>query len=320
VTMSVDLTEESIGPTTLQRIAAAWPRRATIRTDMNKVTGAGEYDHSLLDYPVHLLPFAAHPRYLDASDEQRMQVNTLAWLAYNARVIAAEEFVANPTFEKLSHGVYPGVDRYEVKEAVQQSHIDEVWHTYMHMIAMQRTRGAREVPQEPDYSQPVTNRRLYELAGQASEKWESDLLYLLWTVVGEVSINAFLDLLAGDTTIQPLHALVARLHARDESAHGPVMHAVMKEVWVHLTKEQRELFIRTLPDAIVAFGAEDYKLWPEVLGASGIGHVDEIIADTRSQPGTELLVNDFTTVHRLIRELEIEHLVNFDFATNQVGT
>lgn len=319
VTASIEDAEPAIGPSTLHRIAAAWPRRATIRTDMATIANPEAYRPELLDYPVDLLPFAEHPDFLGLPEEQRQRVNTMAWLAYNGRVIAAEEMVANPTFEMLAHGVFPGVDRYEIREVVQQSHVDEVWHTYMHMIAMQRTREARRVGAEPEYPHPVTNRRLYALRADAAERWEWQLMYLLWTAVGEISVNALLDLLARDATIQPMHALVARLHSRDESAHGPIMLEVMKEVYVHLDRAQRELFVRALPDAIVAFGAEDYRLWPAVLEYCGVPRAREIVADSRALPGAELLVTDFSGVHRLVRELEIEDRVEFDFAGTGAG-
>ncbi|MFI7102438.1 diiron oxygenase [Streptomyces sp. NPDC050161] len=307
------LAQPSVGRSTLRRLADAWPRRATIRTDMAAVTDPGGYDPELLDYPLELLPFAEHPHFLAASDEQRRQVNTMAWISYNERVIAAEEFVANPTFTKLAHGVFPGVDRYEVKEVVQQSHVDEVWHTYMHMAAMQRTREARQLGAEPDYGQPVTNRRLYALTDKHSEPWQKDLLYLLWTAVGEISINGFLDLLARGKGIQPMHNLIARLHARDEAAHGPVLAELMREIFPKFTAEQRDFLVRMMPDAITAFGAEDWELWPRLLEFSGIRHAEEIIEDTRKLPGNELMMNDFSTVHRMVRELGIEHRVDYDF-------
>jgi hypothetical protein len=268
----------------------------------------------LPDYPVHLIPFGQHPRFLDVSERSRRLVNTLAWQSYNARVIAAEEHVANPTFEMLTHGVFPGVDRYEAKEAVQQSHIDEVWHTYMHMTAMQRTKEAHNLTAEPDYSHPITNRRLFELTAERSEKWERDMLFLVWTVVGELHINNFLELLAHDRTIQPMHSLVARLHARDEAAHGPIVAEVMKDIYVHLNKEQRQLFVHALPDAIKALGAQDYEIWSDILQFVGVPGVAEIINDTRRLPGTEMMLADFSTVERLVRELGIEDQVDYDFA------
>lgn len=306
--------ESHVGPSTLRRLVAAWPRRATIRTDMDAVMTPEPDESGLTDYPVHLIPFAEHPRFLDAPDESRRLVNTLAWQAYNARVIAAEEYVANPTFEMLAHGVFPGVDRYETKEAMQQSHIDEVWHTYMHMTAMQRTTEARNLTTQPDYSHPITNRILFELVADRSEKWERDMLYLVWTVVGELHINNFLELLARDRTIQPMHATVARLHARDEAAHGPIVAEVMKDVFVHLNREQRELFVRTLPAAIKALGAQDYEIWSDILRFVGVPAAAEIVNDTRRLPGTEMMLANFSTVERLVRELEIEDRVDYDFA------
>lgn len=305
--------EPHVGPSTLKRIVAAWPRRATVRTDVAAFMEAEVSASGVTDYPVRLIPFAEHPHFLEASEESRRLVNTLAWQAYNARVIAAEEYVANPTFEMLTHGVFPGVDRYEAKEAVQQSHIDEVWHTYMHMTAMQRTKEARNLTVQPDYSHPVTNRRLFELTAKRSEKWERDILFLVWTVVGELHINNFLELLARDQTIQPMHALVARLHARDEAAHGPIVAEVMKDIFVHLNREQRELFIRTLPDAITALGAQDYEIWSDILNFVGMDGATEIIADTRRLPGTEMMLTDFSTVERLVRDLGIEDAVDYDF-------
>ncbi|MGE7387801.1 diiron oxygenase [Streptomyces sp. NPDC004126] len=317
----IEATDHEVGPGTLRRLAAAWPRRATVRTDMDKVTGYEEYDPELLDYPVALMPFGEHPDFQAASEEKRRRVNTLGWIAYNERVIAAEEFVVNPTFEKLGSAVFPGVDRFEVKEIVRQSYIDEVWHTYMHMLGTQRTREARQITQEPAAEHPVTNRLLYAAEGAAGERWQKDLLYLLWTTVGEVSVNAFLDLMAQDTTVQPMHSLIARLHARDESAHGPVMIEIMKDVFVRLSREQQEFFTASLPAGITAFCAEDFDWWLKVLEFTGIPKARDIIEDSRTGGGrlSELLVTDFSGVRRLCRELGIEDRVDFDFQAGSTG-
>ncbi|MFE9609905.1 diiron oxygenase [Streptomyces sp. NPDC006012] len=311
-------TEESadhVGPSTLRRLTAAWPRRATVRTHMDEITGPEEYDPELLDYPVALMPFGEHPDFQGASEDKRRTVNTLGWIAYNERVVAAEEFVVNPTFEKLGHAVYPGVDRFEVKEIVRQSHIDEVWHTYMHMLGMQRTREAREITAEPDCGHPVTNRLLYQAQEASGERSAADLLYLLWTTVGEVSVNAFLDLMARDGTVQPMHALIARLHARDEAAHGPVMVEVMKDVFINLSKRQQDFFVASLPAGINAFCTEDFDWWLKVLAFAGIPKARDIIEDSRGGGGhAGLLVTDFSGILRMLRELGVEDRVDFDFA------
>ncbi|MYV45646.1 hypothetical protein GT031_08480 [Streptomyces sp. SID2888] len=304
---------DHLDETVLRRIADAWPRRATIRTDLDRISEPETYDESLPDYPVRLLPFAEHPLFLAASPEQRQQVITMAWLVYNERVIAAEEYVANPTFAMIMHGTFPGADGVHLKRAVQQTHVDEVWHTYMHMVAMQRTREIRKVTNEPSYPHTVTYRRLLEAEAQTSEQWERDLLKLIWTTVSEISVNAYLELLSRDETVQPLHALVPRLHARDEAAHSSVMVEVAKALYVHLNKEQRRMFVDSLPKALHAFVAQDFKVWPGILRHAGIETADEIVADCRAQTGNGLLVRDFSGIRRIVREMELENLVAFDF-------
>jgi hypothetical protein len=300
------LTEGCIDVDTLRRLSAAWPRRATVRTDMVAIAEPEEYDVAVPDYPAHFLPFAEHPEFLAAEPEQRQLVLTLAWLVYNERVVTAEEYVANPTFAMICHGVYPGTERFEIKQTVQQAHVDETWHTYMHMMAMRRTRQLRAVVDEPEYPHAVTYRVLVAEQEQCAERWERDLLSFVWTTVSEISVNAYLELLSRDETIQPMHSLVTRLHSRDESAHGPVMIEVAKAVYAHLDRKERDAFARAVPRALNAFVTQDFAVWPGILRRAGFARAREIVEDSKSYPGTGLLVRDFSGVQRLIREMDID--------------
>jgi len=299
-------TETDIGPSTLRRLSAAWPRRATIRGHMEDIESPPRSDPLLPDYPVRFLPFAEHPDFLAASTEQQQVVLTHAWLMYNARVITAEEQIANPTFAKIVRGVFPGADRIEVKQAVQQAHVDETWHTYMHMMAIHHTREFRGMRSEPDYPHAVTYRELAEEQERTSERWARDLLALVWTAVTEISVNAYLELLSRDTTIQPMHSLVPRLHAHDESAHGSVMVEVTRELYCHMSPVQRRAFRDALPKAVHAFAAQDYAAWPGILRHAGIRNACDIVEDCRRVAGNSLLVRDFSGVERLARELDID--------------
>jgi 4-aminobenzoate N-oxygenase len=302
-----------VDESTLRRIADSWPRRATVRTDMDKIAEPGDYDETLPDYPARLLPFAEHPLFLEAEPRMRQKVLTMAWLVYNERVITAEEHVANPTFAMIMHGAFPGADSVHLKRAVQQAHVDEVWHTYMHMIAMQRTREARAVTSEPDYPHTVTFRRLLEAESKAGWAWQHDLLKLVWTTVSEISVNAYLELLSRDETVQPLHSLVPRLHARDESAHSSVMVEVAKALYLRMNAERRRFFVDALPQALNAFVVQDFAVWPGVLRHAGFDKAEEIVGDSRDSAGTGLLVRDFSGVRRIVREMDLEDLVDFDF-------
>src|SRR5690348_16790775 len=115
--MSEDIT---IDRTLVQRLAAAWPRRSTIRSDMVTIESAADYDEGRADYPLHMLPFHDHPDFADVSPEQRERVLTLAWIVYNQRVISAEEHVANPAFALVMRGVFPGTDDFMFRRAIQQ--------------------------------------------------------------------------------------------------------------------------------------------------------------------------------------------------------
>src|ERR671935_3167268 len=80
----------------LRRLADAWPRRATVRAEITSLDDVHDYDPARPDYPAAMVPFWDHPGFSEAAPAQRQQVLTLAWLAYNDRVIDAEEHVANP--------------------------------------------------------------------------------------------------------------------------------------------------------------------------------------------------------------------------------
>jgi hypothetical protein len=209
------------------------------------------------------------------------------------------------------HGAFPGADSFEIKRAIQQTHVDETFHTYMHMVAMHRSREVRRLFVEPDYPPTVTYRRLLQAKADVSEAWQRDLLALVWTTVSEVSVNAYLTLLSRDDTIQPMHSLVPRLHARDESAHSSIMVEVLKSVFQELTSKQRAAFIAALPAALDAFVAQDYSAWRVILRAAGFADADAIVDDCEHSTDDGLLVRDFSGIRRLVRDLEIEDRVEF---------
>ncbi|WP_188188808.1 diiron oxygenase [Nonomuraea sp. SYSU D8015] len=301
------LTESGIDLDALRRISAAWPRRATIRSHMESLAEPPDpHDPAVPDYPEKFLPFAEHPDFLAASSDQRQLVLTYAWLLYNARVITAEEQIANPTFAMIVHGVFPGSERIEIKQAVQQAHVDETWHTYMHMMAMHRSREVRGITSEPALPHAVTYRELVSEQEETGDRRQRDLLSLAWTTVTEVSVNAYLELLSRDETIQPMHSLVPRLHARDETAHGSVMAEVVRELYANMSRSERETFARALPRAVRAFGMHDFAAWPGILRHAGIAKATDIVEDCRRAIGNNLLVRDFSAVERMVREMDID--------------
>jgi 4-aminobenzoate N-oxygenase len=304
----------------VQRLAQSWQRRAAVRTRDFETGMDAEYDSDIPDYPVELLPFAQHPRFLAATPAQRQRILTEAWLVYNERVIVAEEYVANPALRKVMHGVFPGADNIVLKKAVQQTLIDEHFHTYIHMLAVDRTRHLRRCEASPRYPRSVTYQRLLELQAQASSTWERHLLCLVWTAVSEVSINAYLRLLSNNDTIQPMHTLVTRLHDRDEAAHGRLMIEVTKSLYLHMTHEQRHLFVNSLRPALDAFVIHDFSAWSVILNQVGLAGAEEILADCEHHTATATMVRDFSGLSRLAQELDLMDQLEFEFPTNPTIT
>jgi hypothetical protein len=295
------------------RIAAAWGRRATVRTAaLDDLLADDAWNPARPDYPLALVPFADHPIFAETDPDQRQHVLTLGWCAYNERVITAEDNVANPAFALVQRGVFRGADTEAFKDAIQQTLIDEHWHTYVHRLAMSRAMRRRGVDATGWLPPSVTYRALLAEQARASESWEADLLTLTWTVVSEISINALLSLLARDETIQPLHRAVTAMHARDESAHGAVMVEVTKALWSHLNFEQRDRFTLALPAALRAFSAQDLSAWQVIVERAAVRGGREMLADCRAD-GVAGLVRDFRGIERLVDDLGIRDRVDFDF-------
>ena len=313
--MSSDLgtsleTDDRGGEGVARRLAEAWYRRATVRTGFESAHWLEPYDLSMPDYPMSLLPFSDDPRFADAEPSKKQQVLTMAWLVYNERVIAAEEQVAVPTFAELTSGNAASVLGFQMQRALQQSYLDEVWHTYLHTMAMQRTRQHRKLFDQPTFPSTVTLRRLKQALAETGAEWQRRLLRLAWTTVAEVSVNAYLSLLSEDKTIQPLHSLVPRLHARDESAHSSIMIEACKAVCFDMTKSERGFFVEKLPLATTAFTVHDFAVWPIILRHAGIADASDIVEDCSRRAQGHSLVRDFSGMRRLARELDIDLSLN----------
>lgn len=304
----------------VERLARSWPRRASVRSGAFEAgfDGPAPYDPAVPDYPENLLPFRDHPLYRAASPVQQTEVLTWAWLVYNDRVITAEEHVANPALAMVAHGVFPGSTDPAVAQAVHQTLIDEHYHTYIHMLAVDRTRKLRSVGSgDGTHLPPSVTYRLYlEARARAATRWERDLLALVWTLVSEVSINAYLALLSRHDGIQPLHRLVTHLHDRDEAAHGRLMVEVAKSLYVHMSGEQRRAFVAALPMALAAFVAHDFSAWAAVVDQVDLAGGAEMVADCRADPGSATLVRDFSGLRRLAAELEILDQLEVELPTN----
>ncbi|TKC87766.1 diiron oxygenase [Trinickia terrae] len=290
----------------------AWPRRATV-CDMAKFRVEGEFDASRPDYPVALVPFFEHDAIQRLDDPVKHAILTWGWIGYNRRTVAAEDHVVNPALNYLASEILPG-DDWVFTESIRQTLIDEHYHTLMHLGAIQRTRRQRQIDIDMDLPMSVTYRELEALKATLVEPWEKQLAAVAFATVAEISVNAFLDILADDETIQPQNRSVAQLHNRDEYAHSKTLGEISKVVFHRLNPKQKAFFVATLPFALRAFVAQDFSMWEAILQQLKVPNGVDIICDCR-QPGREsALTRDYSGLHRLADELGILGELNFEFA------
>jgi len=293
------------------RLNQAWTRRATVCSP-EKTSVEEVFDPARPDYPQQMVPFFHHPTFQALSDELKSSVVTWGWIGYNLRTVTAEEHVVNPALSVIANQ-YLGKDNWHFREAMQQTLIDEHYHTLMHLRAIERTKLERAIDQELDLPPSVTYLRLQALRETLAEPWQKDLAAITFAVVAEISVNAYLDLLADDQSIQPQNRRVAELHNRDEYAHSKVLAEVAKVMYAHMTPVQQAFFARTLSVALSAFVAQDYSMWEAILTQLGVEEAAQIIADTRESSKNATIMRDYSGLHKLAHDLGISEQIDFDF-------
>ena len=298
--------------TIIEKIVETWPNRAAVRNDaaLREV----QWEAERPDYPIEMLPFHRHPTFVALDDHKKRAILTLAWLVYNERVVTAEEFVANPALMMMSQTTIRGADELAIRTAIQQTLVDEHFHTLMHMRAMDTTRRMRgDVRRDLRFPDSVTYRRLLALKDEHPDKADSDLLTLVWAIVAEISVNAYLSLLSTNTDIQPMHRIVPYLHNRDEFAHSSIFIEISKLLYLRMSEREKSLFNEFLPEALRAFFAQDYSAWKVILHEVGVDGYEEMLHDCAADPGFKMLSRDFSGIRDLVDELNIREKVNYEF-------
>jgi len=295
----------------VRHLNKGWPKRATV-CSIEKFQVEDNFDPHKPDYPVCMLPFFHHPRFQQVDEALKSEVLTWGWIGYNRRTVAAEEYVVNPALAVISRQ-FLGENDWHFKEAMQQTLVDEHYHTLMHMKAVERTKEQRDIQRELQLPRSVTYHRLQSLHAKLPEQWQKDLASIAFAVVAEISVNAYLDTLAGDASIQPQNRRVAELHNHDEYAHSKVIAEIGKVMYANMDQQHRKFFIQVLPEALHAFVAQDYSMWEAILSQLCIPGAEGIIADTKNAAGNGVIMRDYGGLHRFATEIGILDEIDFDF-------
>jgi alpha-N-dichloroacetyl-p-aminophenylserinol N-oxygenase len=302
----------------IARLAGNWTRRASVKRDEPDLDDLFEADRP--DYPERLLPFRDHPVYLGLPEEQRARLRGWAWISFNKNVQDVEQYVVNPAFQLVTAGAFDTGLGETAALAVMQGMVDEQYHTLMHMNASAVTRRRRGWAM-PDSALPLAHKPRLCAARQAAadHRWQRELTLLAYATVAEISINAYLDLIAGDPDIQPVNRATAELHNRDEYCHASFTAEIARAAFHRLDAERRTHFVAELADGLAAFAANDYGTWHRVMEVEGVPDGRRMLLEVEHDAGRARLLQDFSGLHELCTTLGITEETGFDWSTVAVG-
>lgn len=301
---------DSINYSFIKRMTENWPKRAGVRNFKN-TQHDNSYDENTPDYPINMLPFYKHPLFVKIPDKEKQKILTWAWIFYNERVIIAEERIANPAFLMILTDKFPGINKFHMKQALQQCLIDEHFHILMHMTAINETKKLRSISMPLNSPYSIIYRRLIEEQKKVTDRWKKDLLLLVWTIVSEISINAYLNLLSTNKDIQPMHKYITWIHNRDEFSHSKIMIEIGKWIFNSLNIKQKNFFILALDKSLSAFTEYDFSLWTFILKQTKIHNYFEIIKDCEKNLNYTQLARDFSLLKKFTQDLNIVNKLEF---------
>ncbi|GAA1888985.1 AurF N-oxygenase family protein [Streptantibioticus ferralitis] len=302
----------------IRRLVGNWHRRATVKRDEPDLDELFELERP--DYPEGILPFHDHPTYQALDPEKRSEVLSWAWIAYNRHTVMAEQKVANPAFALVMEGEYPALSGEALNLSLAQAMVDEQYHTLMHLNASAVTRRRRgRAMLDTDLPMSHTARMHQQLRDAAGERWQRSLTTLAFATVSEISINAYLDLLADDTEIQSINSTTAKLHNRDEYCHASISAVLAEVVYEKLDQTRRRYFLDMLMEGLDAFVTNDYTTWHRIMDLAGVAGGHEMLADCQAESGRKRLVRDYTGLHKLVEQMGVTDQVDFDWSRSHIS-
>ncbi|OBA88876.1 N-oxidase [Mycobacteriaceae bacterium 1482268.1] len=308
-----DVTESAV----IRRLAGNWHRRATVKRAEPDIDDL--FDAARPDYPERIIPFRGHPSWQNLPDDLRSRLLSWAWIAYNRHTVLAEQRVANPAFALVMEGEFPGLGGQEMEIALAQAMVDEQYHSLMHITASALTRRKRGYAfADAMLPESHTARAHQRLRAQWTQRWQRSLTTLAFATVSEISINAYLDLLADDPDIQVVNSTTARLHNRDEYCHASISDEMAKLVYDVLDAEKQRFFLDMLVAGLDAFVATDYTTWAAILNFENVPGWQRMITDVQADKSSSRLVRDYSGLYSLMSELNVLPEIDFDWGLAEV--
>jgi hypothetical protein len=195
-----------------------------------------------------------------------------------------------------------------VKQVIAQIQVDEQFHILM---CLDICHNARERHTLQDFVAPeprvgtLLKARLAALPSTPEGERAALVVRLVYASVAEMSINAYLNQVAGDETIQPLNRINTDLHRRDESAHSTAFREIVASVYRALDDTGQATFRRALTDALDDFTAPDLLGWEAILAYLGIERRDAMLERAAQRAAGKRLNRDYSVLSSLCEAIGI---------------
>ena len=294
----------------IDRIAASWNYRVAVRGE--RLDLSQYYDASIPDFPTRMVPVWTAPEMQALPRPEQLRFLAAAWIGYNEKAIYLEDEIVQPLCSLLLKGRLPGLGDPLAKQVIAQVQVDEQFHILM---CLEICNSARERHDLHAYRmpEPVIGRHMKARIAAAADEQEIIMIRLAYAAVAEMSINAYLNEVATDQTIQPLNRINTDMHRRDEAAHNTIFRQIVGSVYRGLTEDEQARFRPILEAALKDYTEPDVEFWNSLLvffdieGRERI--VEELVASLRSRPQRR----DYTGILDLFEALDIADKVDFPF-------
>jgi len=307
---NIDAKEDHIS----KLLSDSWANRVAVKTSDLDISSY--YDTNIPDYPPGLVPFIEDYRYQNLNESTRKKVLAGAWISYNEKTINIEVSIVAPVCAFLLKGEFSGLDTETLKRVVAQTQIDEQFHILMCLDACLITRKSHNL-EELKIPESIVVRKLHQALEEIEQDRDKKIVQLSFACVAEVTINAYLNLLANDKDIQPFNKETTNLHRKDESAHHKIFKDIAKNVFAGLNFQEKKVFIEGLTQGLNAFTTIDFTAWREILLFLNIDAANDIVDQCLLSMENKRIVRDYSGIKGLLNELGIsENELDFNFDDN----
>jgi hypothetical protein len=269
--------EPESGPDGYRSPFRSWYDRASVRQAPRRVLGPG--DEGLLFFAPDLVPVARHPLVTGLPEPAYQEILVQHLYRYLDFTAKLEYLVVNRTVAGIAHGSVGIPLPDEMRLDALKMYCDEGYHALFSVDLAQQVRERTGIrPMLP--RTPYFLRRLEETLVELGPDRRA-LAELLFVIVSETLISASLAEMPNTDDVVPVVRETIRDHAGDEGRHHAYFVIFLRQLWAHLTPDERGWAGRLVPRLLDTFLRPDLDTLRVELGGYGLTRDDteQVIAE-----------------------------------------